>query len=116
MACQGEPGAQEATELADLFQKVDAVFASGNHQRIASLLATMRRSISLVGSVPEFQGSKEKLDVSEYFMTFWKTVPSQMRKKGLERPFQTEIARHNLCKASKCIEEGCVGVCEKLCV
>ena len=56
-------GLQEAAELADLFQKVEAVFASGNHQRIASLLATMRRSLSLVGTVPEFRGSKERLEV-----------------------------------------------------
>lgn len=55
---------QEATELTDLFQRVDAVFASGNYQRIASLLSTMRRSLALVGSVPEFQGSKEKLEAS----------------------------------------------------
>lgn len=53
---------QEATELADLFQKVDSVFASGNLQRIASLLATMRRSLTLVGSVPEFRGAREKLE------------------------------------------------------
>jgi hypothetical protein len=55
---------QEATELAELFQKVDAVFASGNLQRISSLLGTMRRSLSMVGNVPEFHGGMEKLEVS----------------------------------------------------
>lgn len=66
---------QEATELADLFQRVDAVFASGNYQRIASLLATMRRSLALVGSVPEFQGSKEKLEVYN-FINLLRQLPS----------------------------------------
>ena len=55
---------QEATELAELFQKVDAVFASGNLQRISSLLATMRRSLTMVGDVPEFDGGIKKLGVS----------------------------------------------------
>ena len=54
---------QEATELADLFQKVDAVFASVNYQRIASLLATMRRSLSLVGHIPEVESKVLKLQV-----------------------------------------------------
>ena len=67
---------QEATELTDLFQRVDAVFASGNYQRIASLLSTMRRSLALVGSVPEFQGSKEKLEASlQSQITFLVTSP-----------------------------------------
>jgi hypothetical protein len=55
---------QEATELAELFQKMDAVFASGNLQRISSLLATMRRSLTMVGNVPEFDGGIQKLEVS----------------------------------------------------
>jgi len=54
---------QEATELAELFQKVDAVFASGNLQRISSLLATMQRSLTMVGNVPEFHGGIQKLEV-----------------------------------------------------
>lgn len=55
---------QEATELADLFQKVDSVFASGNLQKVSALLATMRRSLALVGNIAEFDGAQYKLQVS----------------------------------------------------
>ena len=54
---------QEATELAELFHKVDSVFASGNLQHMASLLGTMRRSLSLVANVPEFEGGLQRLEV-----------------------------------------------------
>ncbi len=33
-------------------------------QKIADMLATMRRSLKLVGNVPEFSGGLEKLQVS----------------------------------------------------
>ena len=33
-------------------------------QKIADMLATMRRSLKLVGNVPEFSGGMEKLQVS----------------------------------------------------
>lgn len=54
---------QEATELSDLFVKVDAVFAQGNVVEMAEVLSTMRRSLALVGDVPEFKGGKEKIKV-----------------------------------------------------
>lgn len=52
---------QEATELSQLFQSIEAAFAASNFQKIADMLATMRRSLKLVGNVPEFSGGMEKL-------------------------------------------------------
>lgn len=52
---------KEATELSQLFQSIEGVFAGGDMQKIADMLATMRRSLKLVGNVPEFSGGMEKL-------------------------------------------------------
>ena len=52
---------QEATELSQLFQSIEGAFAAGELQKIADMLATMRRSLKLVGNVPEFSGGKERL-------------------------------------------------------
>lgn len=52
---------KEATELSLLFQSIESAFAIGDLQKIADMLATMRRSLKLVGNVPEFSGGKEKL-------------------------------------------------------
>ena len=52
---------QEATELSQLFQSIEAAFAAGELQKIADMLATMRRSLKLVGNVPEFSGGMDKL-------------------------------------------------------
>ena len=54
---------QEATELSALFLRVENVFASGDVPAIASTLATMRRSLILIGDVPEFRGGLQKLEV-----------------------------------------------------
>ena len=54
---------QEATQLAQLFQSIEAAFASADLPKIADMLATMRRSLKLVGSVPEFHGGMERLQV-----------------------------------------------------
>ena len=54
---------QEATELSELFQRIEATFASGDLGRIADDLATMRRSLRLVGNVPEFKGGGEQVEV-----------------------------------------------------
>ena len=55
--------AQEATELSALFLRVETVFAGGDVPAIAEMLATMRRSLLLVGDVPEFKGGMERLEV-----------------------------------------------------
>ena len=63
-------------------------------QKIADMLATMRRSLKLVGNVPEFSGGMEKLQVSamtvplipsalvspqKVFLEFWtKITPSSV--------------------------------------
>lgn len=52
---------KEATELSQLFQSIEGAFAAGEFQKIADMLATMRRSLKLVGNVPEFSGGMEKL-------------------------------------------------------
>ena len=52
---------QEATELSQLFQSIEGAFAAGELQKIADMLATMRRSLKLVGNVPEFSGGTERL-------------------------------------------------------
>ena len=54
---------QEATELSALFLRVETVFAGGDVPAIAETLATMRRSLLLVGDVPEFKGGMERLEV-----------------------------------------------------
>ena len=54
---------QDASELSELWASVGALFAEGDVHRIATALATMRRSVSLVGHVPEFQGSAQRLAV-----------------------------------------------------
>ncbi len=46
---------KEATELSGLFVKVEEVFAAGDLPKVADILASMRRSLSLVGDVPEFR-------------------------------------------------------------
>ena len=56
--------AQDASELSELWASVGALFAEGDVNRIAAALATMRRSVSLVGHVPEFHGSTQRLAVS----------------------------------------------------
>lgn len=70
---EGEPlSLQEATELSALFLQVENVFASGNVPAIAETLATMRRSLLLVGDVPEFKGGMQRLEVSSH-QTFYMT-------------------------------------------
>lgn len=54
---------QEATELSELFQRVETVFAGGDVAAMAALLARMRGSLALVGHVPEFAGGLERLEV-----------------------------------------------------
>jgi len=54
---------QEATELSELFRRVEAVFAGGDVAAIAALLSRMRASLALVGHVPEFAGGLERLEV-----------------------------------------------------
>lgn len=57
---------QEATELSQLFLRVEDIFASGNLLKISETLATMRRSLQLVGDVPEFKGGMRRLEVGSY--------------------------------------------------
>ena len=54
---------QDASELSELWASVSALFAEGDVHRIATALGTLRRSVSLVGHVPEFQGSTQRLAV-----------------------------------------------------
>ncbi len=54
---------QEATELSELFEGVEAVFAGGGVAAMVALLARMRASLALVGLVPEFAGGLRRLDV-----------------------------------------------------
>lgn len=54
---------QEATQLSHLFQSIEAAFASADLQKVAGMLATMRRSLKLVANVPEFYGGMDRLQV-----------------------------------------------------
>jgi len=45
---------QEAAGLAELMASVEDVFATGNIRQMADTLASMRRGLKVVGSVPEF--------------------------------------------------------------
>ncbi|KAG2489551.1 hypothetical protein HYH03_012002 [Edaphochlamys debaryana] len=56
---------KEATELSGLFVKVEEVFAAGDLPKVAEILASMRRSLSLVGDVPEFRAGRQKLRALE---------------------------------------------------
>ena len=44
----------EAAGLAELMRSADDVFAGGNVRSMAEIVASMRRSLKVVGSVPEF--------------------------------------------------------------
>lgn len=57
---------QETSELAESFRKSDQILASGNLQSIASLLGTMQRGLSVVGSVPEFRDGGARLQVQSH--------------------------------------------------
>lgn len=52
---------KEATELSGLFLKVEEVFAAGDLPSAAELVISIRKSLSLVGEVPEFKGGVQKL-------------------------------------------------------
>ncbi|GFH07704.1 uncharacterized protein HaLaN_02541, partial [Haematococcus lacustris] len=56
---------KEATELSGLFVKVEEVFASGDLPRVAEMLGMMRRSLALVGDVPEFKAGRGRLRALE---------------------------------------------------
>ncbi|KAG1654116.1 hypothetical protein FOA52_007460 [Chlamydomonas sp. UWO 241] len=56
---------KEATELSGLFVKVEEVFGAGDLPRVAEMLSSMRRSLSLVGDVPEFRAGRERLRALE---------------------------------------------------
>lgn len=56
---------KEATELSELFKRVDTVFAGGDVAEMAALLARMRASLALVGHVPEFAGGLQRLSALE---------------------------------------------------
>jgi hypothetical protein len=56
---------REATELNGLFIKVEQVFAEGDLPRVAEMLSSMRKSLNLVGDVPEFRSGREKLKALE---------------------------------------------------
>ncbi|GLI65717.1 hypothetical protein VaNZ11_009313 [Volvox africanus] len=56
---------KEATELSGLFVKVEEVFAAGDLPKVAEVLASMRRSLNLVGDVPEFRAGRQKLRALE---------------------------------------------------
>lgn len=63
----GAAGGQEATELSELFARVETIFAGTDFGRMAETLATMRRSLALVGDVPEFKAGQERLAVCPFF-------------------------------------------------
>ena len=54
---------QQATELSAHFARVKSVFAEGDLQRIAAMLASIRQGLALVGNVPEFRGGSGRLEV-----------------------------------------------------
>ncbi|GAX73150.1 hypothetical protein CEUSTIGMA_g603.t1 [Chlamydomonas eustigma] len=56
---------REATELSGLFVKVEEVFMTGDLPRVAEILSSMRRSLNLVGDVPEFRAGRQKLRTLE---------------------------------------------------
>lgn len=56
---------KEATELSGLFVLVEDVFATGDLPRVAEMLSSMRKSLSLVGDVPEFRAGRQKLKALE---------------------------------------------------
>eukprot|EP00197_Chlamydomonas_leiostraca_P010789 CAMPEP_0202876086 /NCGR_PEP_ID=MMETSP1391-20130828/28472_1 /ASSEMBLY_ACC=CAM_ASM_000867 /TAXON_ID=1034604 /ORGANISM="Chlamydomonas leiostraca, Strain SAG 11-49" /LENGTH=541 /DNA_ID=CAMNT_0049557873 /DNA_START=46 /DNA_END=1668 /DNA_ORIENTATION=+ len=56
---------KEATELSGLFIKVEEVFAAGDLPKAAETLGVMRRSLALVGDVPEFRAGRGRLQQLE---------------------------------------------------
>ena len=56
---------QEAAGLAELMASVEEVFATGNIRSMADTLASMRRGLKVVGSVPEFADAPERVAALE---------------------------------------------------
>ncbi|GBF99960.1 hypothetical protein Rsub_12653, partial [Raphidocelis subcapitata] len=56
---------REATELTGAFRQVEELFAAGDLPRVAELLRSMGRSLSLVGAVPEFREGRARLAALE---------------------------------------------------
>ena len=52
----------EAAGLSELMRSADDVFAAGNVRSMADIVASMRRSLKVVGSVPEFEDAPERVD------------------------------------------------------
>lgn len=67
---------QEATELSQLFQSIEGAFSAGELQKIADMLVTMRRSLKLVGNVPEFGGGMQKLQARMHLRSLKPTCRS----------------------------------------
>lgn len=56
----------EAAGLAELMRSADDVFAGGNVRSMADIVASMRRSLKVVGSVPEFEDAPERVEALEH--------------------------------------------------
>ncbi len=56
----------EAAGLAELMRSADDVFAGGNIRSMADIVASMRRSLKVVGSVPEFNDAPERVEALEH--------------------------------------------------
>lgn len=94
---------QEATELTEVLNNVDTVFASGNPEAMVQLLKTMRHSLSLVGRVPEFEGGQQRVKVLHFLfstcqirliekkMFFRRNLTCFIRCKELESRFRATI-------------------------
>ena len=52
----------EAAGLSELMRSADDVFAAGNVRSMADIVASMRRSLKVVGSVPEFEDAPERVE------------------------------------------------------
>ena len=56
----------EAAGLAEPMRSADDVFAGGNVRSMADIVASMRRSLKVVGSVPEFEDAPERVEALEH--------------------------------------------------
>jgi len=90
----------EAAGLAELMRSADDVFAGGNVRSMADIVASMRRSLKVVGSVPEFEDAPERVEALEHRLE-QTVVPELAKALAAENSFRASELRNVLDAAGR---------------
>ena len=90
----------EAAGLAELMRSADDVFAGGNVRSMADIVASMRRSLKVVGSVPEFEDAPERVEALEHRLER-AVVPELVKALAAENTFRASELRNVLDAAGR---------------